>query len=460
MMDISEAKRTEASLRWAAQHDPLTDLPNRALFREQLAAAISDAASHAGQVGLIILDVDQFKQFNDTRGHSAGDKLLCWIAQRLEHTRREGMMVARLGGDEFAIILRHFHQPDSEAVLRALQVPFSIDGEAIDITVSAGIAIWPHDANRVDDLLKCADLALYACKAERQNGIRLFHPEMRAAADKRAAMLELAASALRDDRISAYYQPKVCLKTGTLIGMEALLRWQHLTEGLQSPAMIAAAFDNVELAVKITDRILDCVLADVRQWLDQGLAFGRIAVNASAADFMRGDFAKRLLGKLDQARVSPQHLELEVTENVLVGRDASRVGTMLRALNRAGVTIALDDFGTGYASLSHLNAFPVDVLKIDQSFVRTLSAGHRASDEAVVRAIIGLAQNMRILTVAEGVETLEQSTRLQELRCDAAQGYLFNRPVAASAVPQALTQGLVQWPSYIRQQPYNKKAAG
>jgi EAL domain-containing protein (putative c-di-GMP-specific phosphodiesterase class I) len=158
--------------------------------------------------------------------------------------------------------------------------------------------------------------------------------------------------------------------------------------------------------------------------------------------------------------VSPQHLELEVTENVLVGRDASRVGSMLRELNRAGVTIALDDFGTGYASLSHLNAFPVDVLKIDQSFVRTLSAGHRASDEAVVRAIIGLARNMRILTVAEGVETLEQSTRLQELRCDAAQGYLFNRPVAASAVPQTLTQGLLQWPSYIRQQPHNTRAAG
>lgn len=264
---------------------------------------------------------------------------------------------------------------------------------------------------------------------------------MRDAFQKRARMLEMASHALKEDRIWPHYQPKVCLKTGTLIGLEALLRWQHPCEGLQSPASIMAAFDTPDLAVKITDRILDCVLKDINRWRDQGLEFGRIAVNATAADFMRGDFAKRLLGRLEVAGVLPQHIELEVTENVLVGGDAEKVGAMLRDLSHSGMTIALDDFGTGYASLSHLNSFPVDVLKIDRSFVQPLSKNESARDDAIVRAIIGLARNMRILTVAEGVETASHAGRLQALRCDIAQGYLFSRPVSAAQVPSLLTQG-------------------
>ena len=309
--------------------------------------------------------------------------------------------MARLGGDEFGIILPGSKDDAADAVLAGLRESFHSGHETIDVTVSAGLAFFPGDAKQLEDLIKCADLALYACKAERQNGIRRFQPAMREAANERARMLETASAALRDDRMLPYYQPKVCLKTGTLIGLEALLRWQHPSQGIQSPSTIAAAFDNAELAPRITDRVLECVLADIRRWRDQGLDFGRIAVNAAAADFMRGDFDKRLLGKLEQAGVPPKFLELEVTENVLIGREATRFGAILRELRRVGMTIALDDFGTGYASLSHLNAFPVDTLKIDQSFIRQLSTGQRG-DEAIVRAVIGLARNMRAITVAEG----------------------------------------------------------
>lgn len=453
MQDISEQKRTELSLRHAAQHDALTGLPNRSLFHERLTTALNEAAQNGTSVGLVSLDVDSFKIFNDTRGHTAGDRLLCWIAQQLCSDQQDGMTVARLGGDEFAIIVPNYGDHQCQPILRALHEQFCFEGEAIEISVSAGLAVWPIDASDARDLIKSADLALYACKAVAQNTIVQFKPEMRARADTRAAMLEIAGSALREERIWAHYQPKVCLKTGLVNGMEALLRWiDPITGEHQSPARIAAAFDNTELAIRITDRILDCVLADIAHWRDMGLPFGRIAFNASAADFKREDFSRRLLARLKAANVPPTCLELEVTENVFLGRDSERVGQMLQELSRAGMTIALDDFGTGYASLSHLNAFPVDVLKIDQSFVRILRHDQKASD-AIVRAIIGLARNLGIQTVAEGVERQDQLSSLKALECDLAQGYLFSRPVSFDRVPQMLTDGVLHWPSMVEHDP-------
>ena len=450
MQDISDQKQTELSLRHAAQHDSLTELPNRSLFHERLTAALNEAARNGTRVGLVSLDVDSFKVFNDTRGHTAGDRLLCWIARQLSSAQQDGMTVARLGGDEFAIIVPDYGEDQWQLILRVLQEPFNYEGEAIEISVSAGLGVWPVDASDAEGLIKSADLALYACKADAQNSIIRFKPEMRARANNRAAMLEIARSALREERIWAHYQPKVCLKTGLLHGMEALLRWTDpLTGEHQSPARIAAAFENTELAIRITDRILDCVLADITHWLGLGLPFGRIAVNASAADFKREDFSSRLLAKLMAANVPPTCLELEVTENVLIGRDSERVWQMLQELSRAGMTIALDDFGTGFASLSHLNTFPVDVLKIDQSFVRRLLHDKKASD-AIVRAIIGLAKALGIQTVAEGVELQEQLAKLQDLECDLAQGYLFSRPVSFDRVTQMFTDGVLHWPSMVQ----------
>ncbi len=291
-------------------------------------------------------------------------------------------------------------------------------------------------------------LRFYACK-EKRNGIRRFQPAMRDAANERAharTRVFCAQGRTHLSILSAQSVPQN--RDADRDGGPAALATPFA--GSAKSRTIAAAFETAELAVKITDRMLDCVIADIKQWLDQGLGFGRIAVSASAADFLREDFAARVLEKLEGAGVSPQHLELEVTENVLVGRAADRVGTILQKLKRAGMTIALDDFGTGYASLSHLNAFPVDVLKIDQSFVGNLSAEERTNEHAIVRAIIGLAHNMKIQTVAEGVETRDQTERLQQLGCDAAQGYLFSRPVAPAHVPSALTHGLLHWPAPVR----------
>src|SRR5690606_30267748 len=239
------------------QHDSLTDLPNRALFEIRLRAALDSAGRDASDVGLVVLDVDHFKMFNDTRGHQAGDQLLSWIAGRLQERRLPDTTVARLGGDEFAIIIPGYKEGDAGKVLAGLQEAFQFRREAIDVGVSAGLAVWPHDAMRPENLIKCADLALYACKAERQKGVQRFQPEMRKAANERARMLDTASAALRENRIFPYYQAKVCLKTGTLVGMEALLRWRHPKQGVQSPAGIAAAFDNAELAISCTDRIVD-----------------------------------------------------------------------------------------------------------------------------------------------------------------------------------------------------------
>lgn len=460
MIDITEQKRIEAELRHSAHHDPLTGLANRLLFNKRLSQAVDEAERSDGEVGLVLLDVNDFKRFNDSRGHGAGDKLLCELAHRLQHGHRVAATAARLGGDEFAIIIPQQQEGAPEIILESLQTPVEIDGEVVEVSVSAGVAVWPHDATCMQDLMKCADLALYACKSETRKSPCSFRPEMRSRVDARSIMLELADAALREDRIWAHYQPKVCLKTGTLIGMEALLRWEHPHEGLQSPAAIAAAFENPELAVKITDRILDCIIHDVRKWLDTGLHFGRIAFNASAADLARGNFAARVLSRLDQENISPQHLELEVIETVLMGRKPAHVSDMLGKLNRAGMTIALDDFGTGYASLSHLNQFPVNVLKIDQSFVRALSTAHRATDEAIIKAIIGLARNLGIQTIAEGIELPEEAQRLRELKCDVGQGYLFARPTAPANVPALLTQGMLQWPTVVRRPSPRSRAVG
>ncbi len=455
MLDISDRKGIEENLRWAANHDPLTRLPNRNLFNANLTHALEDAERDGRSVGLVVLDVDHFKMFNDTRGHSAGDALLRWIANGLSRDKPDGRTVARLGGDEFAIILPGLDDADAHedivrAALAGLDAPFLAAGNAFTPSVSAGVAVWPHDAPDPDELLKCADLALYAGKAQGRGVIREFKPDMRTAVHQRSAMLAIASDALRDDSIIPFYQPKIELKTGQVMGFEALLRWHDHRHGLQGPGTIAAAFDDAELSPKLTDRMIDCVLTDIRIWLDDGVPFQRIAVNGSASDFVRGDLAERLLEKLHRAALPPSCIELEVTESVFIGQIAENVERTLRTLSASGITIALDDFGTGYASLSHLKQFPVDVMKIDQSFIRKLSDHKRDEDnEAIVGALIGLAKMLGIRTVAEGVETVAQASHLMGKGCDLAQGFLFSRAIAASRVAALIGDMPLRWHKVI-----------
>lgn len=438
MIDISEQKEGERNLRWAAEHDPLTGLPNRLAFNRELEQRIADAAKVSQSLALILIDIDHFKVVNDTMGHGVGDALLAEIAGRLTASVPADSSVARLGGDEFAILVSGHPASDVidevQLIIDAIKQPFAFEGQQIDSSVSAGASIWPDDATLSSDLLKAADLALYSAKAEGRAIVRRFRPEMRHAIDRRMEMLCNARRALTDDDVVAFYQPKILLATGELCGFEALLRWHHESEGLQSPAKIAAAFEDLELSARLTERMVDKVLADMRQWLDAGTPFRSIAINGSAADFRRGDFGDRLLEKLHRANISPSFLELEVTETVFVGQIAERVERMLKTVSEAGMSIALDDFGTGYASLTHLRQFPVDVIKIDQSFIASLTGSRSNDDAAIVKAVIMLAKSSGMGCVAEGVETAAQAAQLRDYGCDAAQGYYFSRAIAGDRV--------------------------
>lgn len=438
MIDITDRKHAERTLRWAAGHDHLTGLPNRLLFNAKLDGSLNAPLGHLSYLTLVLIDVDHFKVVNDTMGHEAGDALLIELTARLKASVPSGSMVARLGGDEFAVLVFGCSPEDLakpvEAMTEAVKQPFTLDGRRIDASVSAGISIWPEDGSCSSELLKAADLALYSAKAEGRALVRRFRPEMRMAIDRRASMLSDARIALNDDNVVPFYQPKISLATGELRGFESLLRWHHSEHGLQSPAKIAAAFEDLELSAMLTERMVDKVLLDMRGWLDQGLEFGSVAINGSAADFRRGDFSDKLLERLYRAKIPPSYLELEVTETVFVGQIAEQVETTLRMVSEAGMTVALDDFGTGYASLTHLRQFPVNVIKIDQSFVSRLSRSVGHEDDAIVRAVISLARNLSMTCVAEGVETAEQAAQLHEYGCDAAQGYFFSRAVPAGRV--------------------------
>jgi diguanylate cyclase (GGDEF)-like protein/PAS domain S-box-containing protein len=436
--DISERKASEARVQWLAGHDPLTGLPNRRLFQDELSAKLAAASAAGTQVGLLLLDLDDFKEINDTLGHDAGDALLRHLADRLRVL--PGAFVARLGGDEFAIVLPDVDGAPGaaaamESVLAQLRDPFLHGGRALDCRASVGASLYPAHGCDPDSLLKSADIALYVAKSRGSATMALFEPAMRSAVQVRAAMVRTARAAADDDRIVPFYQPKVALSTGRIAGFEALLRWRD-KRGLRTPAPIVAAFEDPAVARALSDRMLEKVVGDMRGWLDAGLDFGHVAVNASPAEFRCGDLADRILGRLAAADIPPGRFEIEVTETVFLGRGADDVERALTQLSAAGVRIALDDFGTGYASLTHLKQFPVDIIKIDQSFIRDLEDD--PYDAAIVRAVLNLGESLKITIVAEGVETSAQAAYLWAQGCGLGQGFLFGRPVAGAKLPKLI----------------------
>jgi diguanylate cyclase (GGDEF)-like protein/PAS domain S-box-containing protein len=436
--DATEEKTAEERVRWTASHDVLTGLANRTLFQEKLDLAIHAAAADGGAVGLLLLDLDHFKQINDTLGHDAGDALLKMFAERLRGVVRATDTVARLGGDEFAVVL-----PDvpgeltliqlSRAIDDCLREPFVHAGRILDCRVSIGASMFPMHGGTSEALLKNADIALYAAKAAGRGTVTMFEPHMRDDVHRRASMVQTARDALRDDRVVPYYQPKLDLGTRSIVGFEALLRWRTDSGRIGKPAAIEAAFEDAEVAAAISDRMIDRVIADMRVWLDKGIDFRSVAVNASAAEFRRDNFAERLLEQLHRAQIPTRCFQVEVTETVFLGRGAEYVHRALALLNLRGIKIALDDFGTGYASLRHLKQFPVDIIKIDQSFVRDMADD--PGDEAIINAVINLGRSLGIKVVAEGIECDTQARRLLELECDFGQGFLFAKAVPAMRVP-------------------------
>lgn len=429
--DVTEQKDAEERAQWTANHDMLTQLPNRTLLQKSIDEAIEKEQPFA----LLLVDVDDFKLINDTAGHDAGDALLCAFGERLIEAIGDGGTVGRLGGDEFAIVLTSFESLQQLSALVAeimlkLREPCIHNGHVLDCKGTIGISLYPEHGTNRPKLLKNADVALYAAKNSGKGHCQIFRPEMRNELSRRSAMIAFAKAALENDRILPYYQPKIELLSGKPVGFEALLRWRHPSGGVRTPAKIAAAFEDLTLAAEMSDAMIARVITDMRTWREEGVPFGHVAINAAAAEFRRGDFADRLLERMQLNNIPPEALQVEVTETVFLGRGAEYVERALKALSNQGIKIALDDFGTGYASLSHLKDFPVSIIKIDRSFVQELK--ERRDHAPIIDAVINLARTLNIQVVAEGIESPIQHEFLLMRGCDHGQGHLYSPAVPAS----------------------------
>ena len=426
VQDITVRKAAEARIRELADTDALTGLANRRSFLVRLQHDLSELdATTLG--GVLILDLDHFKEVNDTLGHDAGDAVLREIGQRLLTKLRPTDMVARLGGDEFAIILRDLRAPADarivgEEILKAIAGPLHYDGQELHFRASLGATLFPTDGTDASQLLKNADIALYQAKGQGRGVFSFFDCGLRVELERRrTTALALRRSLVRGD-FELVYQPLLNLADGSHRGFEALLRWRH-GGTLISPGAFLPIAEETGLIVPIGRFVLREALDEMRRWLDAGFEPGQVAVNVAAAQLKTVGFCTEVAQFLRERDLAPERLEIEITENVLLDRGGDQVAATLRGLDRLGVTIALDDFGTGYASLSHLKRFPVDRLKIDRTFVRDLGAD--PDDAAIARSIVHLAHTLGMQVVAEGIETAEQLDFLRQNRCDVGQGFLF-----------------------------------
>jgi diguanylate cyclase (GGDEF)-like protein/PAS domain S-box-containing protein len=439
--DITAERERSEQLKWASEHDALTHLPNRRSFQTRLQAATLGALEAGDQVGLLLIDLDHFKHVNDSLGHSAGDELLKSVGERLRTCVRADDFVARIGGDEFAIVLEN--ACSEEVLLRVgkkvqdhLRTPVRAGGKALAAGASIGGAMFPANASTASDLFKYADTALYELKHNGRGGTKLFDDYMLAEAERVALQLDLARRALTVQTVVPLYQPKVNIMGGEVVGVEALLRWRHPRRGLQLPATIEEAFSDYELATKIGELMQQKVAKDIRQWLLDDVDFGRVSINAAPAEFLRDDYAERLLAILALSDVPASRIEVEVTEHAFLGRGPEYVARALDLLKDAGATVSLDDFGTGCSSLAHLRDFPVDVVKLDKSFIQQMTDDPEIS--AIVAAVIDLATCLSIGVVAEGVETHAQLDLLRIMGCRIGQGHLFGVPVEASEIARLM----------------------
>jgi diguanylate cyclase (GGDEF)-like protein/PAS domain S-box-containing protein len=440
--DITERKASEEQLKHAASHDALTGLPNRAALQVALEIATARAKQAGTAVTLVLIDLDHFKDINDTLGHDAGDHLLRAAAERLRATVGDKGLVARLGGDEFAVLIEECGAQRAcdalaSSLLTELRQGFVYGGKTLPVSATLGIAAVSDRKSDGVELLKDADLALYAAKNGGRSRVVRFTPELREAVEQRIAIAEEVRRALKMGQIVPFYQPKIDLCSNAVVGFEALARWLHPKRGVLSPGVFGAVFEDAELSNAIGDAMLSHVVKDMQVWLGRGIEFGSVAVNLSSFAFSAPNLADEILDRLARGGLPVSSLEIEVTETVLLG-EARGVAATLQRLHDAGVKISLDDFGTGYASLTHLKRFPVDELKIDRSFVRDLETD--PDDAAIVTAVVSLARSLDLKVVAEGVETEGQLAMLKGAGCHFGQGYLFAKPMTSSRVPWFLRQ--------------------
>jgi diguanylate cyclase (GGDEF)-like protein/PAS domain S-box-containing protein len=441
--DLTARRQAEDRLQHMVHHDSLTGLPNRTLFNDRLQQAMYEAERHERLVGVAFLDLDQFKHVNDTLGHDAGDELLRHVSERLKAVVRIGDTVARLSGDEFAFVLADMGHVDdgsrvAQKILDALGQPFSVAGRDLFVTASLGMTIFPFDESKVEGLLKNADIAMYRAKERGKNTYQFYAADMAAKANERALLESHLRRALGRGELDLHFQPQVDVHTHRIIGAEVLLRWHSAELGAVPPAQFIPVAEETGLIVPLGEWVMREACTRARAWSEEsGL---RVAVNISARQFQDRGFAASVLRIFRDTGFDPKRLELEITESLLV-RHSDETLAALRALGDLGVRLAIDDFGTGYSSLAYLRRFPIDILKIDQTFVRDIPAD--ADADAIATGIIALAHSLGIHVVAEGVETAGQLAYLRAQACDAVQGYYFSHPLPAGEFEKLLRAGRV-----------------
>jgi diguanylate cyclase (GGDEF)-like protein len=444
----AEAQQREAERRLAelAQYDALTGLANRTLFNDRLAQAIARAHRTEQPVALLFVDLDRFKEINDSLGHEAGDAVLRETAARLRAHLREGDSVARLGGDEFTVILEDVAGPDevravAQKLMRAFAEPIVVDGQDLFPTLSIGVALYPRDGDTAEALLRHADTAMYQAKAEGRDGFQFYAPTMSAAVTERVTLEGRLRQALERGEFQLHYQPVVRLQTGEVASLEALLRWRHPEDGLIAPGRFIAVAEQTGLIVPIGAWVLRNALATLAAWRSGGAdAPAYVSVNVSARQFRAPGFVEQVRDELADSGLPAEALLLEITESLLL-RDDDQVWTDLAALRALGVRIAIDDFGTGYSSLSYLRQVPIDVLKIDRSFIQSMAGSPQQT--ALVDGIIRLAHTLGLQVVAEGIEDAAERDLLIGMGCTLGQGYLFARPMPAEQAARWLAGGRV-----------------
>ncbi|AIN59337.1 putative bifunctional diguanylate cyclase/phosphodiesterase [Pseudomonas soli] len=447
--DVTEKRQLLHTLQWRVGHDVLTGLPNRAYLSDLLNQALAFSRRESIPLAVCMLDLDGFKAVNDGYGHATGDLLLVEVAQRLQHILRGGDAVARLSGDEFVLILRHIEGPQQldaalRRILQALAAPYTVREQPLSLSASIGVTLFPQDDEDADTLVRHADQAMYVAKQRGRNRYHLFDVSQELELKATHQTVARVRQALRQGELCLHYQPKVNMRSGQVIGFEALLRWMHPSKGPVPPGEFLPFVEQTDLIVELGEWVIDQALTQLQQWQLSGRDWS-LSVNIAARQLQRGDFAQRLERLLARhPGVSPARLDLEIVESVAID-NLPRVGRCLDACRALGVRFSLDDFGTGYSSLSYLKRLPAQTIKIDKSFVRDILHDH--DDLALTGAVIGLARAFGREVIAEGVESVEHGRILMELGCELAQGYGISRPMPADELARWVTdyRPPVQW---------------
>ena len=444
VIDISERKRAEEQVKHLAFHDPLTNLPNRLLFNDRLTLAVAQAHRHNQRLAVLFLDLDRFKTINDSLGHSVGDELLRQVAERIQEHVREGDTVARLGGDEFTLLVPGISAEEDAAkiarkICEAIHDPFWIDGRELFVTTSVGVSVYPSDGHDSETLVRNADSAMYRAKEQGRDNYQLYTPAMNAKAVERLSLESRLRQAIANDELELHFPPFIDLRTAELLGAEALVRWRHPELGLIPPMDFIPLAELSGLIVPIGEWVLRTACAEARKWHAKGFPRLTVSVNLSSRQFQQADLVSQVTHALDETGLDPDKLDLEITESNAMQNAEHSINT-LWGLKKQGVRISMDDFGTGYSSLNYLKRFPIDRIKLDQSFVRDLPSDK--DDAAIAMAVIAMGRSLELVVIAEGVETEEQLAFLKGQNCDQLQGFLLSRPLAADAFDRFLDDSL------------------